>query len=225
MAVKPIGPRQPTVRRATLGSVRLWRDDIEKLVQLIETGFPGPAITIQGGGYEFDTVNDIGAIESPTLSNLKITTNDDRLYLGIEGGDGCVVQIKDPDMLSEGFQSHLEGFIRQHRLRLSAFSRSDTLKLSSLLICLGLLNWSRNHQLGSVFNIALMVATIVSLVLLIEWPAATKRKYRVLIYTKKRAEAPPFLERKRDDLWIEAVVGVVSLVLGGVIGYWINTIT
>lgn len=57
--------------------------------------------------------------------------------------------------------------------------------------------------------------------------AAFTRKIdcRPRIYTKTRSEAPTFWVRKRDDLWIEATVSVVSLILGGVIGYWINTIT
>ena len=50
-----------------------------------------------------------------------------------------------------------------------------------------------------------------------------KSRYRFweasLIHTKTRAAAPTFLQRKRDDLWIAIVSGMVGLLGGGVIGY------
>lgn len=42
-----------------------------------------------------------------------------------------------------------------------------------------------------------------------------------VIYTSTRAQSPTFWQRKRDDVWINAV----SLAVGGVIGYFVNELT
>jgi hypothetical protein len=47
------------------------------------------------------------------------------------------------------------------------------------------------------------------------------KPHRSKIMTATRVESPPFWVRKRDDL----IISLLSLIAGGVLGYWINTIT
>lgn len=47
------------------------------------------------------------------------------------------------------------------------------------------------------------------------------KPHRSKIVAATRAESPPFWVREKDDL----IISLLSLVAGGVLGYWINTIT
>ncbi|WP_152603632.1 hypothetical protein [Amycolatopsis rifamycinica] len=45
------------------------------------------------------------------------------------------------------------------------------------------------------------------------------RPWESRLFTRTKADLPSFWRRKRDDL----LIGAVSLIVGGIIGYWVNT--
>jgi hypothetical protein len=45
------------------------------------------------------------------------------------------------------------------------------------------------------------------------------------LLTKTRKEAPSFWDRKRDDLAITVFSNFASLIAGGFVGYWVNTLS
>jgi hypothetical protein len=66
-------------------------------------------------------------------------------------------------------------------------------------------------------NVVLSTAGLTSAVLAF----VVLRPLSSVLYTRTRQVAPPFWQRKRDDI----IIAAVSLMLGGIIGYCINIIT
>ncbi len=215
----------------TYAPVRLWRDDLERIVALIEEVYPEAPPRIQTDLYRLDSIQDLADLPSTRVRSVSIDIPK-RFTVKILPA-ACTIEVVEPDTLSRGLVATLGEILNQSRrfpIRLVLFGLEGlaiALFLVSVLVSTG--GFSPTNFASLVGGLALMAMWLVLVM-----PRSFGLLFSSLedirfgasqIFTKTRAEAPTFLMRKRDDLLIEAVVAVVSLLAGGFLGYWINTIT
>jgi hypothetical protein len=213
VALKPIGP---SVQRVSLGALRVWRDDIAEMVDLVAQVTPNQQVTLRTDKYVLDAVDDLDNAEESTLAQLVVTGDGARVRLTL-GPRASVLEVRDPDLRLRGFIQEVQRVAhRCSRRRASIAALAVVLVLGAGALrggtAVGLL-----PQSPPLWVLALIVLPLGFATGLITGRAQS----RTVLYTRTRAEAPTFWTRKRDDL----LINVVALLVGGVIGYFVNMIT
>ncbi|MCX5115979.1 hypothetical protein OG992_02240 [Micromonospora sp. NBC_00362] len=186
----------PEVLSIELGPVRMWRDDASELVKLLSQCCDKPP-KLTADDYELDDVDeDFDALLKQGLKEIAQFTlvgDDGRVRLQL--GATNTVEITTPTLRDKGALGEASKIIRRCR-RFEFGAAVVTLLGASIISVLRF----RFPGLGTP---------------LLRWETET------VIYTSTRAQSPTFWQRKRDDVWINAV----SLAMGGVIGYFVNEMT
>lgn len=183
--------------------------------------------------FSVDHISDLAEIPETRVRILIIRTADGAFEVRLSPW-GSTIQVTDTDTLSKGVVAAIGEIFRQRRhspatsiLGLIAgllFGMLAVVIVSLWVATLdttGELQTDLDTSVGTTIFPAILLLIVALAVGRYGW---VKRNFCQII-TRTRAEAPSFLSRKKDDLVIEATVGVIFLALGGILGYWINTIT
>ncbi|GAA1799957.1 hypothetical protein HC028_16690 [Planosporangium flavigriseum] len=201
-----------------LGWVRMWRDDLAEVVQILSA--LGGTTTLSAGDYTLDSVDDLATLSQPVVSDFMLIVNQTRAVLTLDGRIARL-EMKNPDLTARGAAAEVARVARRCQRRGAFFIQRRWLLGAVAILVLGA-TYAVIEALGAVSKSLQWSAVAVVAVLLI-FNQATHGKpawlRRAVIYTRTRSEAPPFWERKRDDIWIAVVSGFVFLVLGVVVGY------
>lgn len=224
MALKKLSPDTSSRH---LYAVRMWRDDIAEIIAMLKTlGDQKITIKLHVGRVEYavDAIDDLDQLRDDHIDDLVITHPRGEVKLTL--GDINRITTNDADLQTRAVVEQIEHYTRRKgRLRLYQWLyatqrwRGPILSLSAMGVSLYLLmrSESSNWQSLEVRHwVSAAIGLILSLALLI-----MARPNKSKIYARRRVDLPPFWQRKRDDI----VIAVVSLIAGGVIGYWINTIS
>jgi hypothetical protein len=176
----------------------MWRDDIAEMVSLFGEATSDGKVKTQTETYELSDLDDLAQIGTACVDHVIVTADQGRLRLEL-GPRECWVEVTDPDLKARGMLAEVVRLSKRHK-RFGAQFRYRVLTMAA----------------------AAWPWRTVSRTLLIEGAGKVQR---TILYTRTRAEAPTFWMRKREDIWIEISVSVISLIIGALMGYWINTIT
>lgn len=216
-----------------LGHVKLYRDELEQIIRSVaEIGEP----IIEGPEFTATSEQDLADQAVPEkLEWLTITASRGKHQLRVTLNQAtAVVEMIEPDTLLRGVLTAVAQ-VCQRSLRRGRsmaplgvvapdvarrYQRSDRVTKGLLVFVLALATTVISLDLylhaWMLSRDGLLMLVLIPVPLWILW-AFRKHSSAVLI-NAYRAERPTFWQRKRDDLLINAV----ALVLGGVIGYFVN---
>lgn len=224
----PLKRLTPVIKQYELGSLRLWRDDLVGIVELI--GQLNGTVNIEADNYAVEDVEDdlpeIGQrlnYFSAAVTDVGEGTTQRQLLRLRLSRNYCYIEAADPDAETRGIISDIQSLAERRRrlpLRLTAFlaSRSGPVLAISVLFALALTTGAA-LSLGEFhlsrpgwFILALLMSTIGLLLsggLLVGFVRSS-----TIIFTETRAQAPTWWQKHRSEIAIHVVVGVVFFLLG-----------
>jgi hypothetical protein len=210
----------------------LWREDIAEIVSVFREATSDGEVKIQTDKYEVDDIEDLGHIKEPRIERLVVTGDQGRLRLELSRSE-CQVEVTEPDLKARGMLAEILRISENYKPRPPRLWLILTLPIPLAFAALVLIVaqhlgiYNPDPELSSSPAVSGLLSGVVLALSTVGYAEIWYRKrFKVTILrTRTRAEAPTFWMRKREDIWIEIAVGSASLLLGGVIGYWINTIT
>lgn len=200
MALRRIAPE---VLQVNLGPVRMWRDDLAKIARIIQECASSGAV-MTADGYELDDVDDLLDLaerEVFQVEEFSIASLDGRVQLRL-GRAVSLLEIQEPDLKAKGAVTEIKEVSNRCRNYANSIQFRQAVRILAAAIPL--------------FGRSLLNATDKRLD---EVPS------QAIIYTRSRVEAPTFWQQKKHDVLITVVSNIFSLLLGGVIGYYVNKIS
>ena len=231
----------PSVYRKDFPVVRMWRDDLEEISKLIEevVGDSGSLIIQVYDGddkYAVANVEDIATFKRSRVDSATLYAPSIGLTL-ILGPQAPTLEVEDPDLRVRGLIVEISRIVQTSARPLGRMN-----------------HWLSQHIWFVVFMFVLFISIGISGTLSfarydggeaeVSWTPAVlglsmgmisylivKGLYRLIrldrsiLYVKTKIEEPTFWSRKKDDLAITVVSNVLSLGLGGIVGYWVNSIS
>jgi len=187
------------------------------MVELIIAGTADPELIIHADGWSMDSVEDLPKLKHEKVGRLTVTAPG-KVELSI-GRGGSWIAVVDPDLQARGM---MHGVLQIAQRCRRVGGRQLIVRIASgVVVVAAAAAWVATRDIIGGLCVAAFIAIAVG-GFVAEFNDSLDR---TTISSRPRAEAPTFWRRKRDDLWIEVVVSLVSLLLGGVVGFWINTIT
>ena len=192
----------PEVITLDLGYLRMWRDDLGRMVSVLEQ-ISKQQITMTADDYELDRIQDLAELAEQkvhSIRNFSFTGGQaDEVKLQL-GENASLLQIIGDDLAAKGAAQEIyEIALNCRRVVVPDFSSSF---------------------IGSLLAVTPVVGGIAHAA--IKSSGSRRPNRHVILDTRTRDEAPSFWREKKRDVWITAVSNVVALLLGGVIGYFIN---
>ncbi|MEJ2851950.1 MULTISPECIES: hypothetical protein [unclassified Saccharothrix] len=230
MSVKWLNPK---IDSEEFGTLSLWRDDIAEIIQTIKVAVTEP-LTIKTTDHEGDDLDEVLDKEPPKIERLQVSTPSGRLTLTLSEKQSFM-NISDATASERAMLTEVARVVKKHRQNViwSKFGEVLTFFLLGLLITFGADLYHRienaltdtGHTIVLTFsNGALSLLVFIAAATLLVVAAVVQPGVSV-IRTQTRADAPGFWRRKGDDLKITIISNLISLALGGVIGYFVNTIS
>jgi hypothetical protein len=218
---------KPVIEQYELGSLRLWRDDLARIVGLMEQ--LNGAVNVEADNYEVgDVEEDLPEISkqldyfSVTVTKVDEDATQRRLLRLRVSKNDCSIAATDPDATTRGIISEIQSLAKKNRrlpLWLTAFigSRSGLALGISALFALALaagatLFLERFHFPTLAFIFVLIMSSI-GLLLSAGLLVGLVRSNTIL-FTETRAQAPTWWEEHRGDVAIHVVVGAAFFLLG-----------
>jgi hypothetical protein len=207
----------------------MWQDDIAEMVAVIRQAVPEGEIDIEVDGCKAEEVADLAQLDSPTVQALIVTDRAKKLTLELSTAQ-CLIKVDDPDLVTKGAVSEIIRIAGRCRRRYFAWVRAMALIYVGLVLAFGVFLVVAAAIGYSSFVDDFQTIEIVGIGVYLPLAAIVMFRPEVVsresvLYARIRKDAPTFWMRKRDDLFLTAVASLISLILGGFLGYWINTIS
>ena len=224
MAVKRTRVR-PRTERHFLGHLTLYRDDLEQIAKAVAEVGP---LRIECDDWELSDPGDFADPDLPErLSRLRMVAarrEGDTEIVVLLSSHGAEVTVTEPDTLTLGVLRRVQE-VCDGRDQSRNAKRRRLARVAALLplVIVALMAMVR------VEDKSVALALLMGLLTLIMFIGALYNVRRLMhmsgttatLVNNYRTERPSFWQRTRDD-WI---IGVVMLLLGGVLGYFVNQIT
>lgn len=239
----PVEKITPSVHREWFPVVRMWRDDLEEIVKLVREVVGGKEklmlrVRDKSDEYSISEIADIATFKIPRLKQISIYAPSIRVRLDI-GPKDPILEVEDPDLHVRGLLAEISRMIHAKARPLARLDRWIVDHLWFLILILlvaipiGLINMLSGASLGAhdkTPGIAWQPAVVglafgTVLYYAVGWLYRLGKFNTSILHIKSKVEEPTFWSRKKDDLAITLVSSVLSLILGGIIGYWVNSIS
>ncbi|MEV4388427.1 hypothetical protein AB0J68_22380 [Micromonospora sp. NPDC049580] len=221
MAVRELEPRTLNV---FLGSMRLWRDDLEQIESVMQEA--AAEVFILTDKYQIDKVADLAQLKEPRIKSLHFVAEGGRVQLVIKGS-GAYLQVLDPNLQERGMAAEITqianrcrkfGGVRTMRSSASIAVVTGVLSVAAIAMTVvavaGGVDYARQNDLPSAVAWLAIPSSLAT--------ASLGYLYaRNTINTRTRAEAPPWMKRNADALVTNAIVSAIFLFLG----IWIGKLT
>jgi hypothetical protein len=231
MVLTPISPR---VDHENFGKIRLWRDDIAEMIDVIKLTLPNSDIVIRVAGYQTDNIDDIATLNVPTIDSMEITVPTEKIILTLSTARSFM-SIENADVAKRSILTEVTRIARKNRRNLLWSNLGEVAILFlGFWLCIQLLDIvlqalkvkGENGEQAEIGLLDLPANLLTFGILTLFFVVGVRSKPgTTLIYPNTRAEAPTFLSRNSDNIAITVISNVISLILGGVIGYYINKIS
>jgi hypothetical protein len=219
---------QPIVHSDTFKGLRLWADDLMQITRAIEAATEGPVELAADDWLMDDLANDLEELSKSQdqVRSFTIRAHAGKVRLDL-GPKIRKLEVDEPNLTQRGMIHEVRHVLDARRRYPVVTWCTWVVGLLLAVVAAGLVGLTMGQE---AVNRLFWVPFAVYMIFGVLWTYTVgsfvqKIDCRPRIYTRTRSEAPTFWVRKRDDLWIEATVSVVSLIVGGVIGYWINIIS
>jgi hypothetical protein len=212
----------PVVLKKGLRRARLWRDDLRQIAELIRE--VDPQCRIRTDRYELDEIDDLSGVEEARIATLRIRGSAGKVDLYL-GKLISYISVEEPDHITRGMVAGVEDIVNRQRIHLIRTRSETTYIITQLSGCIasaaGLVLISFVLPDGSDFtdwqfdvSVGLILVGLLTFILV--------RPPGMIIYTRTRAEQPPWLKRNWDALVTNAIVSLVFLAIGIILGYLIT---
>lgn len=215
--------REPGPTIAYIGAVRLWLDDIERLV--IELSNDGKNdVKIEADGYTAETVDDLAELPHHAIRELHLRQYFDGMLGHLIMIDrsiftGARIFIGVADDAGLGALTRLKAELNRRRRLIGGWVNVYVASFAATIaavIAAALVIRAMFAPIDSVGGRVL--ATTVAIAVCVLVYVGTGSLARSLIYTARRAERPSWWRRNRDHLTVGLITGVGGAILGGALG-------
>jgi hypothetical protein len=218
---------EPDIEQYELGSLRLWRDDLVRIVRLIRQ--LNGAVNVEADNYEVGDVEEDLPEISKQLDYFSVTVTKvdegaaQRRLLGLQvSRNHCSIEAADPDFTTRGIISEIQSLAKENRrlpLWLTAFigSRSGLVlgisALFALALATGVTQFQGRHHFPTLVFIFVLIMSSIGLLFSAGLLVGLVRSNTIL-FTGTRAQAPTWWQEHRGDVAIHVVVGAAFFLLG-----------
>jgi hypothetical protein len=213
----PLRRTQPNTVHRDFGSIRLWRDDLAEIVSIMREGTP--SLSLQADAYSLDDIDDLTDLEGNRITAFRAASPEERILLNL-GADSAFISADDPDLPT---RTLLEEVYRIATRRRRWLPPKYPVRIISATICvaglavLGLSSGILDHAPSWIFWAA-AISSLVALPAGLMAELIGDSRPKAIISSSTHAEEPPWLERNRDALVTNAIVSLVFLLIGFVVG-------
>lgn len=220
MALKRLEDEGPVLYE--LGHVRLWRDDLSELISIIAEVDSNISMTIPG--YHIDHVDDLEQYREDRIESFDLLALDSGLQLQFRG-DRAALVVSTPNITLRGVAAEIVRVAETKRrggrksLFVSAAAFASCLTVAGLLGYVTHANNDNHWQSGEVLSVVVSLLGVVLFypaILGVLW--SRRSRSSAIMYSRLRREAPPWISRNKDALVTNAIVSVIFLVVGILIG-------
>jgi hypothetical protein len=227
-AVVPLERQKPLVERINFGIVRVYLDDIQEIFSILRELTDD--VRIQADDYGATEPQDLLQIQPATISELTIVATQPSVTVTLSGKT-ATLEATDADTMTLGATKRIETRMRQCRRPLKRLLWTTNDKQPPTLVAFAFIVGLIALVLA-IFAVADLVnpsppspdATTISwrsaseiwglAVLLIALSVTLTARRQAIVIPRLQKDAPPFWERKRDDIAINAVFTVIGVGLG-----------
>lgn len=225
-AVVPLKRRGPLVERISFGIVRVYLDDIQEIFSILKE--VADEVRIQADDFVATEPQDLLDISSDTINELTIVATQPNVTVTLSG-ETATLEATDADTMTLGATKRIEERMRQRRrpLKKVLWTKEKTPALVGLAIILGLIalalavfavmslaseNPPPPDSTTISWEVAIGIWVAAALVIAISVILTARRQ--AMIIPRYQKDAPPFWERNRDEIAINAIFTVIGGVLG-----------
>jgi len=196
-------------RTEFLKPVTLFRDDLDRIVEILQAA--SPKISIETDEYVFESVDDLVKTGQKIINNLVITCGDiltsPHLMLFLKP-HRIELFAREDEPLSRGLFEKIKDILIKRERIYARFLHAGWV-LFAFAIALPILGiWYKNSPL-SAFSFLFTLSGI----LIMTWARRDRFERYSTIFLKKRAEQDSFWDRNKDQV----LLAVISAVVGGLI--------
>jgi hypothetical protein len=221
----PLKRRGPLVERINFGIVRVYLDDIQEIFSILKEA--SDDVRIQADDFVATEPQDLLDISSKTINELTIVATQPNVTVTLSR-DSASLEATDADMTTLGAVKRIEERMRHRRRRLKRLIwKNDQppllviaalgLGIMSVVLAIAALGSDPQNppppdttRISYEVAIGIWVATALAIPLCV---TVTARRQAIVI-PRPQKDAPPFLERNRDEIAINAIFTVIGGVLG-----------
>lgn len=190
-------------------SLKLFKDDIEKIINIITTEFTETERTIVIDEFELNKLEELSEINKDVVNNFKIFVATASLQLNLDCSCAYLIVDNENDTRLVGIASRIDEVL-QKRQRFIGFAY-------------GWIGVALIGQIGFFLTNAFLTATIVSVslavasliicfVTIMSWSYIIRHVSTIhMCYSYKKSN---FFKRNKDRILVGVIVSIVSLILG-----------
>jgi hypothetical protein len=220
----PLKRRGPLVERINFGIVRVYLDDIQEIFSILKELTAD--VRIQADDFEANEPQDLVDISSDTINELTLVATQPNVTVNLSGKT-ATLEATDPDNSTLGALKRIEERMGQRRrpLKRVLWNTNREPVLVGIAFLLGLISvvlvavWlapdpanpppnTANDDTGWVIGIWVLTLLVIPLTVIM-----TARRQAIVI-PRLQKDAPPFWERNKDDIAVNAVFTVIGAGLG-----------
>jgi hypothetical protein len=219
----PLKRRGPLVERISFGIVRVYLDDIQEIFSILKE--VAGDVRIQADDFVATEPQDLLDISSKTIDELTIVATQQNVTVTLSG-QTATIEVTDADTMTLGAVKRIEELMRRRRRRLKRFvfgepflglmaaitamitaliglgAAIDTVTSSSQRTSGPPVSWQWLIGLGWVLAVVSVLAVTMG------------ARRQAIVIPRPQKDAPPFWERNRDEIAINAFFTVIGAVLG-----------
>lgn len=210
-----------------LGSLRLWRDDLAEMVDIIREHEQDVSMSIKD--WTLDDVDDLAKLPAGVKpDDFVLETKSERIRLTLSTSRAAI-EINGTDPATRGVAAEIQR-IASTKLRPAYRHRYAIRGTFLLMACGGVIGAFTNSESDKSANgepsvhltaagwisLAFFAVGVLGFFLVVSNPSSPSG---ALINIQTKAEAPPWLRRNRDALVTNVIVSAIFLVLGIAVGY------
>jgi hypothetical protein len=220
----PLKRRGPLVERISFGIVRVYLDDIQETFSILKE--VAGDVRIQADDFVAIEPQDLLDISSDTINELTIVATQPNVTVTLSGNT-ATLEATDADMTTLGATKRIEERMRQRRrpLKRLLWSTENTPALLGLTAVLSIASFvfgvlllapapanppPDTTTIGREWIIGTWAATLLTIALSV---ILTARRQAIVV-PRPQKDAPPFWERNRDEIAINAIFTFIGGVLG-----------
>ncbi|WP_422754938.1 hypothetical protein [Micromonospora sp. WMMD708] len=212
------------VDRRQFGHVRVWREDLAAIVSTVSE--VATDIKLATGDFMFDSVEDLAEVKSGKVDVFVLTAaaGNIKLKLGLKVAN---LAITDPDLRTRGMATEIERILRMRKRRIRHLLPYVVfVGLGILSGCAAILGgihptifFDEEKSVSALGSSVFGGLLGVGFSLMVGLGMSSMPKNSAIVHTQTHEQAPPWGKRNKDALVTNAIVSLVFLVIGVLVGY------
>lgn len=186
-----------------LKPVILYRDDLEKIIEILNTG--SGEIKIENEEYQFNSLDELESLKKDFITDIKLSQLTPHVSVSFTQSSIWLFALDDSPA-SVGIYGQIRNYILSRRRKLAWFTENSALGGA----CIGFSVWFLLSE-RSLYNLFLAFS-VLALGALWSWNSFRgKFKRHAIIYPMiYRKERFGFIGRKKDEIWLAIIAAILG---------------